>query len=188
MAPPSGTTLTPYTQSYSYDALARCSGGPAGIYSYADANQVHAVTGLSTIPNQYAAYDAMGNMTCRNTDTSTAHTCAGSSPTGALMSYDSRGQLATWSAPSGTVGSAHYLYDNEGNRVLTHSSNAGSATDTISFDDYTETVISGNTTTTTKYYHATGARMAMRVGGSTLDDLVDDPLGSNSIALNDSAR
>src|SRR5579883_966889 len=91
MAPPSGTTLTPYTQSYSYDALDRLSSGPAGSYSYADANQVHAVTGLSTIPNPYAAYDAMGDMTCRNTDTSSAHTCAGGSPTGAAMSEDQPG-------------------------------------------------------------------------------------------------
>lgn len=184
MAPPSGTTLTPYTQSYSYDALDRLSTGPAGSYSYTDANQVHAVTGLSTIPNPYAAYDAMGNMTCRNTDPSSARTCGGSSPTGALMSYDSRGQLATWSAPSGTVGSAHYLYDLEGNRVLTNSSNASSTTDTIYFDGYTETVISGGTTTTTKYYSANGTRLAVRLGGATFDYLLSDPLGSNSVALN----
>jgi len=188
MAPPSGTTLTPYTQAYSSDALDRLSTGPAGSYSYADANQVHAVTGLSTIPNQYAAYDAMGNMTCRNTDTSTAHTCAGSSPTGALMSYDSRGQLATWSAPSGTVGSAHYLYDLQGNRVLTNSSTASSTTDTVYFDGYTETVLSGGTTTTTKYYSANGTRIALRIGGATLDYLLSDPLGSNSVALNDTGQ
>ena len=59
------------------------------------------------------------------------------------MSYDSRGQLASWNAPSGTVGSAHYLYDNEGNRVLTNSSNASSTSDTVYFDGYTETVLTG---------------------------------------------
>jgi RHS repeat-associated protein len=184
MAAPSGTTLTPYTQAYSSDALDRLSSGPAGTYSYTDANQVHAVTGLSTIPNQYAAYDAMGNMTCRNTDTSTAHTCAGSSPTGAVMNYDSRGQLATWSAPSGT----HYLYDNEGNRVLTSSSAASSTTDTVYFDGYTETVLSGGTTTTTKYYSANGTRIAVRIGGATLDYLLSDPLGSTSVALNNTGQ
>ncbi|HLG76689.1 MAG TPA: RHS repeat-associated core domain-containing protein, partial [Ktedonobacteraceae bacterium] len=184
MAPPSGTTLTSYTQAYSYDALDRLSSGPAGTYSYADANQVHAVTGLSTIPTPYAAYDAMGNMTCRNTDPTSAHTCAGSSPTGALMSYDSRGQLATWSAPSGTVGSAHYLYDNEGEQVLTTSTQNGTPTDTIYFDSYTETVIASGSTTTTRYYSANGQRLAMRVGGATLDYLISDLLGNVVLALN----
>ena len=188
MAPPSGTTLTPYTQGYTYDALDRTTSSSAGSYTYADANQVHAVTGLGSVPNPYAAYDAMGNMTCRNTDTTSAHTCAGGSPTGAAMSYDSRGQLATWSAPSGTVGSAHYLYDIEGNRVLTNSSNAGSTTDTVYFDGYTETVISGGTTTTTKYYSANGTRVAVRIGGATLDYLLSDPLGSNSVALNNTGQ
>jgi RHS repeat-associated protein len=163
--------------------------GAAGSYTYGDANQVHAVTSVSSVPNPYAAYDAMGNMTCRNIDTTTAHTCGGSSPTGATMSYDPQGQLASWTAPSGTVGSAHYLYDNEGNRVLTNSANAGTTTDTVSFDGYTETVLSGGTTTTTTYYSLNGQRIAVRVGsGSPLDYLVSDPLGSNSIALNDTGQ
>ena len=68
------------------------------------------------------------------------------------MSYDAHGQMANWTAPSGTVGSAHYLYDAEGNRVLTNSANAGTTTDTISFDGYTETVLTGGTTTTTTYW------------------------------------
>jgi RHS repeat-associated protein len=189
MAPPTGTTLPAYSQSYSYDSLDRMTSGAAGSYTYGDANQVHAVTSVSSVPNPYAAYDAMGNMTCRNMDTTTAHTCGGSSPTGATMSYDPQGQLASWTAPSGTVGSAHYLYDNEGNRVLTNSANAGTTTDTIYFDGYTETVLSGGTTTTTKYYSLNGQRIAVRVGsGSTLDYLVSDPLGSNSIALNDTGQ
>jgi hypothetical protein len=165
MAPPTGTTLPSYSQSYTYDNLDRVTSSAAGSYTYGDANQVHAVTSVSSVPNPYAAYDAMGNMTCRNTDTTTAHTCGGSSPTGATMSYDPQGQLASWTAPSGTVGSAHYLYDNEGNRVLTNSSNASSTTDTIYFDGYTETVISGGSTTTTTYYSLNGQRIAVRVGG-----------------------
>jgi len=104
------------------------------------------------------------------------------------MSYDSRGQLAAWSAPSGTVGSAHYLYDLQGNRVLTNSSTASSTTDTIYFDGYTETVLSGGTTTTTKYDSANGTRIAVRIGGATLDYLLSDPLGSNSVALNDTGQ
>ena len=96
--------------------------------------------------------------------------------------------MATWSAPSGTVGSAHYLYDQQGNRVLTNSSNASSTTDTIYFDGYTETVLSAGTTTTTKYDSANGTRIAVRVGGATLDYLLSDPLGSNSVALNDTGQ
>jgi hypothetical protein len=106
MAPPSGTTLTPYTQAYTYDALDRLSSGPAGTYSSADANQVHAVTALGTIPNPYAASDAMGDMTCRNTDTSSAHACASSSPSGCCDERGSAGDnwppgvrpLAQWAA------------------------------------------------------------------------------------------
>jgi RHS repeat-associated protein len=187
MAPPTGTTLPAYSQAYTYDSLDRISSGSAGSYTYGDDNHVHAATGLSSVPNPYAAYDAMGNMTCRNTDTTTAHTCGGSSPTGATMSYDAQGQMTTWNAPSGTVGSAHYLYDNEGNRVLTNSANAGTTTDTIYFDGYTETVLSGGTTTTTKYYNLNGSRIAVRTG-STLSYLVSDPLGSNTVALNSTGQ
>jgi len=41
-------------------------------------------------------------------------------------------------------------------------------------------VLSGGTTTTTKYYSANGTR----IGGATLDYLLSDPLGSTSVALN----
>lgn len=184
MAPPTGTTLTPYTQAYNYDNLDRTGGNVPGAYSYGDENHFHAVTGLTSVPNPYAAYDAMGNMTCRNLDPTSAHTCAAGTPNGAMMTYDTQGQLASWNAPGGTIGSAHYLYDNEGNRVLTSSSNAGTTTDTIYFDGYTETVLSGGTTTTTKYYSVSGQRLAVRIGGSTVDYLLSDPLGSNSVVLN----
>ncbi|HEU5378533.1 MAG TPA: RHS repeat-associated core domain-containing protein [Ktedonobacteraceae bacterium] len=103
------------------------------------------------------------------------------------MSYDAQGRMVTWNAPSGTVGSAHYLYDNQGNRVLTNASNASSTTDTVYFDGYTETVLSGGTTTTTKYYSLNGSRIAARVG-STLSYLVSDPLGSNTIALSSAGQ
>jgi RHS repeat-associated protein len=135
---------------------------------------------VKCIPNQYASYDAMGNMTCRNTDTTTGHTC-GSSPTGALMSYDNEGRLASWTAPSGTTASDGFLYDNEGNRVLQRVNN-GTVTDTITFDGYSETVLSGGTITPTKYYNVNGQRVAMRTN-STLSYLLSDVLGSSTIAL-----
>src|SRR5258708_5879754 len=70
------------------------------------------------MPNQYASYDAMGNMTCRNTDITSGHTCDPSNATGAHMSYDNDGRLASWTAPSGTTATDGFLYDNAGNRVL----------------------------------------------------------------------
>lgn len=186
MTAPSGTTLTPYSQAYSYDSLDRLTSSAAGNYTYGDLNQLHAVTSVSSIPSQYAAYDAMGNMTCRNTDTSTAHTCASGSPNGAQLSYDVEGRLVSWTAPSGTSGSENDLYDNEGHRVFTHATSSAGTVNTVYFDGYTDTVIKSGTTTTTTYYSANGQRVAVRVGtGATLDYLVSDPLGSNTVAFND---
>src|SRR5260370_848485 len=154
--------------------------GPAGNVSYGDINHVHAATSLSSMPNQYAAYDAMGNRTCRNIDTTSGHTC-GRSPSGAMMSHDNEGRLGSWTAPSGTTASDGFLYDNEGNRVLQRV-NTGSVTDTITFDGYTETVLSGGTITPTKYYNINGQRVSMRTN-STLSYLLSDELGSSTIAL-----
>jgi YD repeat-containing protein len=63
---PTGSTTTGYSQSFSYDALDRLTSGSAGTESYSDPSHVHAATGLSSVTNPYASYDAMGNMTCRN--------------------------------------------------------------------------------------------------------------------------
>jgi len=177
---PSGTTLSTYQQSFSYDNLDRLTSGPAGTITYGDPNHVHAATNLSSIPNQYASYDPMGNMVCRNTDTTSGHAC-GNSPTGALMTYDVEGRLTKWTAPSGTTATDTFLYDGEGNRVLQETSTS-SITDTITFDGYTETVITGGTPITTKYYSANGQRVAMRTS-STLSYLLADALGSSTVAL-----
>jgi hypothetical protein len=177
---PSGTTLSTYQQSFSYDDLDRLTSGPAGSITYGDSNHVHAATNLSSIPNQYASYDPMGNITCRNTDTTSGHTC-GSSPTGALMTYDVEGRLTNWTAPSGTSATDTFLYDGEGNRVL-QEINTSSITDTITFDGYTETVITGGTPTTTKFYSVGGQRLAMRTS-TTLTYLLSDALGSSTVAL-----
>src|SRR5258708_25646242 len=85
-----------------------------------------------------------------------------------------------------TISSAHSLYDTQGNRVPSIKANATNTPNTtIYFDGYTETVISASgRTTTTKYYSANGQRIPARVGGSTLDYLLSEPLGSNSSALN----
>src|SRR6266571_7306144 len=78
--------------------------------------------------------------------------------------------------PTVTVGIAHYLYDNAGNRVLQRV-NTGSVTDTITFDGYSETVLTGGTITPTKYYNVNGQRVAMRTN-STLSYLLSHAWGS----------
>lgn len=186
-APPSGTTTEPRRQAYSYDDLDRMMSGREGTYTYGDANHIHAVTKLSDVPNKYATYDTMGDMTCQNTDTTSAHTCGGSTPTGALMSYDAIGRLIGWTAPSGTTATDTFLYDGEGNRVLQSVSSTVNGTttvsDTITFDGFTETTLSGGTTTTLKYYSLNGQRLAVRQGSNALSYLINDLLGSTSVAV-----
>jgi Pentapeptide repeats (8 copies) len=58
------------------------------------------------------------------------------------MSYDNEGRLAGWTAPPGTTATDGFPYDNEGNHMLQRV-NIGTATDTITFDGYSETVLSG---------------------------------------------
>jgi len=187
-AAPSGTTINTYQQSYSYDDLDRMTSGPAGSMTYGAPNHVHAVTGLSTVANQYATYNADGEMVCRNIASGTGHACGGSSPNGAAMTYDAAGRLATWTAPSGTTASDSFLYDNAGNRVLQTTSNTSNGTttttDTITFDGYTETSITNGTTTTIKYYSLNGQKVAMHWNG-VLYYLLSDGLGSSTVALKD---
>ena len=98
---PGGSTTPGYSQSFSYDVLDRITQGSAGTVSYGDPIHIHAATGLSSVPNAYASYDAMGNMTCRNVDSSGSQSCASGTQTGATMNYDNEGRLTTWTAPSG---------------------------------------------------------------------------------------
>jgi RHS repeat-associated protein len=187
---PTGTTIPTAQQSYSYDSLDRLSSGSAGTYNYGDPNHVHAVTTLSSIPNQYAAYGTMGDMTCRNTAAGTGHTCAGTNLTGATMSYDSRGQLASWTAPSGKTSSDTFLYDAQGNCVLQSASSTvngvTTVTDTITFDGYSETTLTGGTTTTLTYYSLGGQRLAMQKNSNPVIYLLADLLGSTDVAIKSS--
>lgn len=116
MSAPGCSGMGSYLQSYSYDRL---TSGLAGNSTYGDSTHPHAVTGLGSIANQYAACDAMGNLICRNTDTTSGHTCVGSNPTGAVIRYDNEGWLTSWTAPGGTNASERMLSDTEGNLVLT---------------------------------------------------------------------
>jgi RHS repeat-associated protein len=179
---PSGSTTSGYSQSFSYDALGRITSGSAGTMTYGDSSHVHAATGLSSVSNPYASYDAMGNMTCRNVSHSSSQSCASGAQTGAIMTYDNEGRLASWKAPQGSTGTDQFLYDNEGNRVLQRSSTS-SVSDTITFDGYSEVVITGGTSTITNYFSVAGQRVAMRKG-AILSYLLPDFLGSSSVALN----
>lgn len=185
---PTGTTIAYHHQAYSYDDLDRMTSGREGTYTYGDTSSIHAVTNLSDVPNQYAAYDAFSDMICQNTDTTSAHTCSGSNPTGATMSYDYLGHLLQWTAPSGTTASDSFLYDGEGNRVLQSASSTvngtTTVTDTITFDGYTESTITGGTTTTINYYSLGGQRVALQQGNNPVTYLISDLLGSVDVAVN----
>ena len=58
-------------------------------------------------------------------------------------------------------------------------------TDTITFDGYTESTITGGTTTTINYYSLNGQRVALRLGSNPVTYLVSDLLGSVDVAVND---
>ena len=184
---PTGTTTPAYQQPYSYDALDRIITNSAGTLGY-DTNHVHAATTLSSVPNQYASYDDMGNMTCRNVDTTSAHSCATGAQTGATMTYDNEGQLASWQAPSGNNETDQFLYDGDGQRVLqrvaTTTGSAANVTDTITFDGYTDTTITNGTTTdVTKYYSVQGKNVAM-VNSQGWFTLVPDMQSGNTLVIN----
>src|SRR5579875_3497619 len=59
----------------------------------------------------------------------------------------------------------------------------GTPTDMVYFDTYTETVISGSSTTTTKYDSVNGQRLAEKVG-SSLSSLISDLSGNVVMAVN----
>ncbi len=107
-------TSAQYTATYSYDTLNRITGGALGTLTFGDTAHLHAATSSST--GETASYDASGDMTCRAPTSAT--TCAGSSPTGALLTYDAERRLTAWqNAPTSPTSQAWLLYDGEGHRV-----------------------------------------------------------------------
>jgi hypothetical protein len=106
-------------------------------------------------------YDAAGDLTCRAP--SSATTCAGGTPTGAQLGYDSEGRLASWqNAPTNPVTTDSFLYDGTGQRVAQQVSVNGTATTTTSIGGVEEVSSTGTTTTTTTSYSAAGKRIARR--------------------------
>jgi RHS repeat-associated protein len=126
----------------------------------------------------------MGDMTCRDVDTTVGSTQAcDASQTGALMSYDNEGRLSSWTAAGAATPSDQFLYDNAGNRVLQRINNGmSSPTDIISFSGCTDGTINGGQTSTTKYYSAGGKMIAMSKDG-VISYLLPDTLGSVSLTL-----
>jgi len=124
-------------------------------------------------------------MVCRAPTSST--TCAGSPSryTGASLSYDNEGRLATWqNTPSSPTTTDSFLYDGEGQRIeqVVQQSGVG-MTDTVyvgGLEEVTTTTPTGGqpTTSVTAYYGG----LALSVNG-TLSFLVGDNLGSAQEAL-----
>jgi RHS repeat-associated protein len=184
--PCTGTAITPgtltaaaYTQSFGYDTLDRLTGGTLGSYTYGDPAHLHAATAIGI--GYSASYDASGNMTCRAATAGT--TCAGATPTGARLSYDSEGRLSHWqSAPAAPGATDDYLYDGAGERVAQQVTQNGTTTTTVYVGDVEEVAATGSTTTTTTYYYAGDGRIALAVGG-VVSYLASDGLGTATVAL-----
>ena len=124
-------------------------------------------------------YDAAGDMTCRAP--TSAVTCAGTSPTGAQLTYDAERRLVHWqNAPTNPTSQSWYLYDGSGARVEQYIS-GGSGNPTYYLPGNVEEVTPSGTLI--KYYAAGG----MQIGVNTTHDarrgisyLASDGLGSVS--------
>ena len=120
-------TAAQYQDSRTYDAMGRitthgpnllANGGPDN-YQYGTAPApVHGVGSVvyyprgSTAFRYSAAYDAAGNMICRD---QLGGNCAGGANNGAQLAYDAAGRLSAWqNAPISPSATASFLYDAEG--------------------------------------------------------------------------
>ncbi|HEX8996275.1 MAG TPA: hypothetical protein VF812_09620, partial [Ktedonobacterales bacterium] len=206
--PSCGASLTPgtltaaqYSASYSYDPLNRLTSAPLGSYTYGDSAHLDAATAIGPsggTATWTASYDAAGDTSCRAATTAT--TCAGTTPNGALMSWDNEGRLTAWqnianvtTSPASIPALEEALYDGAGQRVVQVAESNATTTTTQ------HTYVGGNgasggsedlasqwpnaggasTTTTTAYY---GGGLAESVNG-TLRDGVASQRASTPAAL-----
>ncbi len=185
-------TSAQYTQTFAYDALNRltsiggtgATGGASGTYTYGDSAHLHAAT--ATASSGYgASYDAAGDMICRAPTSAT--TCTGASPTGAIMAYDAERRLVQYQdAPTSPSVTAYYLYDGEGNRVQQAVvTGTGTATTTYLPGGVEEVRPDGGVT---KYYTADGLAIGLNTAtdDSGISYLASDGLGSVSESLDGS--
>jgi RHS repeat-associated protein len=131
-------------------------------YTYGDANHDHAVTNMGS--NSFS-YDGNGNLTNRVVNGAAY-----------LLSYDAENQLVS---VNGAV-TASFIYNGDGNRVK---GMIGSTTITY-VGNYLEWKTS--TSDMVKYYYAGSTRVAIRTGSSTLNFLLGDHLGSQTITTDSS--
>jgi RHS repeat-associated protein len=76
-----------------------------------------------------------------------------------------------------------FVYDADGNRVMTILEGTPNDTFTVHLGNYYERETVGANTTVRKYYYASGTRVAMRVNG-TLSYILGDHLGSTNLTTN----
>jgi RHS repeat-associated protein len=168
-----------YQQSDAYNVDGGLTGGPNGSNTYGNSSHPHALMATST--GYSAAYDAVGNQTCRALTSAT--TCSGTQ-TGQQLSYDAEGRLTGWqNTPASPSASATYLYDGSGNRVAMQTTSGGTTTLTAYIGSIEEVQKTGGTTQTTTYYSVGGKRLAATVNGSFFY-FGYDALGSQVLALN----
>ncbi|WP_335979720.1 polymorphic toxin-type HINT domain-containing protein [Streptomyces sp. CA2R106] len=175
-----GSGPAPYWQSYTYDDLgnrtklvqhATTTGAQdtTTTYTYGntDGTQPHTLTGSSTTGATSAStstttdtysYDAAGSTTTRDLNGTTQK-----------LAYDDEDNLASVTNADGT--SSSYLYDADGNRLLTRDD-----TGTTLYLGDTEVHLDKGTTSTsaTRYYTWLGQTIAVRDGAGTLQWLLDD--------------
>jgi RHS repeat-associated protein len=176
--PTPSTTLSGagYSQTYAYDNLGRLTSGQAGAYTYLK-TPLHGATAIGS--GYRATYDARGDMLCRAPTSAT--TCSGPSPTGALMTYNNEGALNGWSQ-SGT--SDAFLYHNGTDRIE-QKTGATTSNITLYVGSLEELILNNDHTVvnTRAFYYANGARVATSNNG-TISYIASDLLGSTSETFN----
>jgi len=141
------TGASPYTESYSYDAVGNITAFNGAAYSYSSA-QPHAVVSISG--GQSFSYDDNGNMLTRNDGTGSY-----------TQAWDVENRL-TVVTKTQTLEVTTFAYDADGSRVKTVKPD-GSVTYTP-FPHYEETIAGANTTTRVTYM--LGGQTGKRSGDS----------------------
>jgi RHS repeat-associated protein len=180
----------PYWEAYAYGATGNLTGitstTPSGAvttttshYPAAGTAQPHAITTQTvTSPSGTSAsnygYNADGQLT----------TVTGTTEDQALTWNDAGelGQDAVTPAGTTTAQNTSYIYDADGNLLLT----ADPTSTTLYLDDE-ELTLSGETVTGTRYYSAGNMTVATRTGTSSIAYLIGDQQGTDSLAISASA-
>lgn len=180
----------PYWQTYSYDAVGNRTGetdhDTSGVtskdtkhtYTYPPpkTTRPHALTQLQTTGPNGTSVDSYTYDDAGNTET---RTIAGDKQT---LVWDSEGHLATVTAPDGSGGTktTTYLYDADGNRLITRTD-----TGTILDLGATEITLAKGSTTpkATRYYDLGGGNQAVRTNDDKLTFLIGDHHGTSELAV-----